>query len=256
MISSPLINVVKRVHDYNPGESFGMGCKSVLFFLSGEYSMEYDVSIRDGIAELGIFEKGGDAWVSTKDISKLFEKDHKNVIAKIEKEILPHVVDNFDRLNFKPVKIKDAKGEDRKAYLLNRKSITMIIMSFTGKKAIQFKQAYIEAFEAMNTLITTRVLAKEGYKHQTSAICKMNPQARPIDYANEADMVNKIILGMTAKDFQAVNDCVNTRDAVVNSKLLDLNNAERLNGDLILSGMDKDTRIQVLKNRFQEGNNE
>lgn len=45
--------------------------------------MNYNVSIREGIEELGIFEKDADAWVSTRNVAKLFDKEHKHVMEAI-----------------------------------------------------------------------------------------------------------------------------------------------------------------------------
>lgn len=53
---------------------------------------------------------------------------HKNVIRAIEN--LPK--DEFNRLNFEPVKYEDTKGEKRPMYLMTRDGFSMIVMGFTG----------------------------------------------------------------------------------------------------------------------------
>lgn len=59
----------------------------------------------------------------------------------------------FNRLNFQPVTLPDGKGEKRPAYLLTRDGFTLLAMGFTGAKAVQFKVAYINAFNRMERLI-------------------------------------------------------------------------------------------------------
>ena len=80
------------------------------------------------------------------DISRNFEKDHKNVLRDIQNLEIP---EDFNRLNFEPVEYKDAKGEMRPMYLITRDGFTILAMGFTGKRAMEFKIKYIEAFNRM-----------------------------------------------------------------------------------------------------------
>ena len=210
------------------------------------------ISIRSGIEELGIFEKNADAWVSTRVVAKLFGKEHSDILWQIRDKILPNVSEAFNRGNFPLVKYRDAKGEKRPEYLLNRKSFSMVVMGFTGKKAMAFKEAYIEAFEAMATVIDTRKISKAGYKEMTGAINKVFRDQR--SYAIEADMINQIVLGMKASDFRAIHDITDgsTRDSVVFDKLEKLDRAQRLNAQLITAGVDFATRQSIISTNFRE----
>jgi Rha family phage regulatory protein len=129
-----------------------------------------EISIKSGIEELGIFEKHNDAWVSSRNIAKLFGKEHKNVLQDINEKVLPFVSKEYTELNFQRSKYKDKSGKSNPQYLLNRKSFTLVVMGYTGKKAMDFKVSYIEAFEAMYEVIETRLLSKAGYKEMTAAI--------------------------------------------------------------------------------------
>lgn len=66
--------------------------------------MNYDVSIKQGISELGIFEKNSDAWVSSRDVARLFEKEHKHIMEAIREKIFPDASIEFSRSNFRPSK--------------------------------------------------------------------------------------------------------------------------------------------------------
>lgn len=210
-----------------------------------------DVSIREGIEELGIFEKNADAWVTSRDIAKLFGKEHKDILAAVREQIIPNISSDFTERNFPLSKYKDSTGRKLPEYLLNRKSFSMVVMGFTGKKAMAFKEAYIEAFEAMATVIDTRKLSKAGYKEMTGAIKQKFRDQRA--YALEADMVNEIILGMKASDFKAVHDTDNTRDAVVMSVLDRLDRAQRLNAQLIHADLPFNVRQQIIRTNFKRG---
>ena len=215
--------------------------------------MNYDlISIKSGIEELGIFEKNSDAWVTTRDIAKLFGKEHSDVLWQIREQIIPSLSESFVQGNFPPISMKDSYGRKQPVFLLNRKSFSLVAMGFTGKKAMAFKEAYVEAFEAMCTVIDTRKLSKNGYKEMTGAIAKRYNDQRV--FANEADMINQIILGMSASDFKAVNGIDPngiTRDSVVFSKLDKLDKAQRLNAQLITAGLGFDTRKEIIISNFK-----
>lgn len=104
-----------------------------------------------------ITERDGIPVTTSRAVAEQFGKQHKNVIRDIEN--LRATLDEtengkaFNRLNFEPVTLPDAKGESRPAYLLTRDGFTLLAMGFTGAKAVQFKVAYINAFNRMERLI-------------------------------------------------------------------------------------------------------
>lgn len=206
-----------------------------------------------GIEELGIFEKDADAWAYSYDIAKLFDKRHDNVMASIERA-MGEVSDDFNRLNFKAVRRKDKKGEERKAYRLNRKAFAYVVMGFTGPKAAQFKEAYIEAFERMTDLIFTRQVTAYGYKEMSEAVADCIGRD-PLVFAEEANRVNKAVLGMDSREFKAVFHVPagkNPRDNVPQPILEKLDKAQRLNGQLIRAGLSGKERERILKANYRE----
>lgn len=62
-------------------------------------------------------------------------------------------VSEFLADNFRLSEYTDAKGEQRKQYIITKNGFTLLAMGFTGAKALQFKIAYINAFDRMERLI-------------------------------------------------------------------------------------------------------
>jgi Rha family phage regulatory protein len=60
---------------------------------------------------------------------------------------------HFNAINFEAVEFTDAKGEQRPAYRITRDGFTLLAMGFTGKRALAFKLAYIEAFNKMEAAL-------------------------------------------------------------------------------------------------------
>lgn len=90
------------------------------------------------------------AVTSSVNVSERFGKEHRNIIRNIEdlkKDVL-----NFEQMFFETTE-PDSYGRDRKVYLMNRDGFTLLAMGFTGKKALQFKLAYIDAFNRMEDAI-------------------------------------------------------------------------------------------------------
>jgi len=104
-----------------------------------------------------ITERDGVPVTTSRAVAEQFGKQHKDVIRAIENTIATlqgtEDSEDFNRRNFAPVKYEDAKGEARPAYILTRDGFTLLAMGFTGARAMQFKLAYINAFNRMEALL-------------------------------------------------------------------------------------------------------
>ena len=121
---------------------------------------------------LGLFEKDGQILVSSVDVAENFLKRHKNVVRAIENL---KCGEEFNRLNFEPVEYKDEKGEMRPAYTMTRDGFTLLVMGFTGYRAMEWKVKYIKAFNAMEARL------KEGAAREAAL-----PEAKPDDSGEAA----------------------------------------------------------------------
>lgn len=93
--------------------------------------------------------KGEDIPVTTsRKVAEFFEKEHKNVIRDIEKLFSNGLKNELVKMFFIS-QYKDKKGETRKEYLLTFDGFSLLVMGFTGPKALEFKLAYIKAFNEM-----------------------------------------------------------------------------------------------------------
>ena len=90
--------------------------------------------------------------VSSLTVAKHFHKQHKHVLRDILDLEVPR---EFNRSNFGPVEYIDRKGETRPAIEMTRKGFVLLVMGYTGARAMAFKIAYIEAFDAMERELTS-----------------------------------------------------------------------------------------------------
>ncbi|TNO80660.1 Rha family transcriptional regulator [Campylobacter coli] len=116
-----------------------------------------------------IFEnKDEQVFCTSLDVAKVFDKEHKNILRDIENILndLREIGDlqcklNFE-LSFKVRKIQGFKGRERKYpyYNLTRDGFSLLAMGFTGKEALQFKIAFINAFNEMERIIKNQYTPK------------------------------------------------------------------------------------------------
>lgn len=88
----------------------------------------------------------GQAVTSSLAVADYFHKPHKDVLAKISR--LDCSVE-FTERNFSLSKYTDVTGRKLQCYHITRNGFAFLAMSFTGKRAARFKEAYIKAFDQM-----------------------------------------------------------------------------------------------------------
>lgn len=99
--------------------------------------------------EIILKEMNGEVLANSREIAERFGKQHKHVLDKISQlEIEIQPAENSARY-FTPSEYADLKGELRKEYLLTRDGFSLVVMGFTGTKALEWKLKYIEAFNKL-----------------------------------------------------------------------------------------------------------
>ena len=93
----------------------------------------------------------GKAVTTSRKVAEVFEKQHKNVLQSIRELEIP---EEYRKLNFQPTVYEQPNPSGGKPikqpeYLITRDGFVLLTMGFTGKKAMEFKIAYIEAFNEM-----------------------------------------------------------------------------------------------------------
>lgn len=102
-----------------------------------------------------VIMKSKQALTTSLKVAETFEKKHQHVLRDIDS--LKKDVSNFGHM-FEETSIKDSYGREQRAYFMNRDGFTLLAMGYTGKKALQFKLKYIEAFNKMEKTIREQEL--------------------------------------------------------------------------------------------------
>ena len=200
--------------------------------------------------------KGNKATVSSLEVADHFGKRHDNVMNAIE-NVIKNVSADFNHLNFKAVSYVDAKGEKRKCYEMTRDGFSMVVMGFTGKKAFEWKEKYINAFNRMEQLLTekktqdwieTRKIGKLARKAETDVIKQL------VEYAKQQGSTHADMLYMTYSKLANRYAGITKRDNASIEQLNNLRMYENVAEKLMLEGMENGLNYkqiyQITKERF------
>ena len=133
-----------------------------------------------------------------------------------------------------------------------------IAFEFGSAISVPFKLYLIEEFQRLKTeevrqlgWSAKRELSKINYRIHTDAIkqnlipAEITPRQANIIYANEADVLNVAMFGMTAKEWRENNPDLkgNIRDYATINELICLSNMENLNAVFIEQGIPQGKRL-------------
>lgn len=85
-------------------------------------------------------------FTNSLDVSKTFDKRHADILRTITNL---DCTKEFTERNFALSSYIDTTGRQLVSYNITRDGLVFLIMGFTGKKAAEFKEAYINAFNEM-----------------------------------------------------------------------------------------------------------
>lgn len=182
--------------------------------------------------------------VSSLDVAETFEKRHDHVMRDIE-TLLKSIPKNGETYFYKEEYINEQNKQTYPMYLMNRDGFTLLVMGYTGEKAMKFKLAYIKQFNAMEDLLQGKLVEREKgiavRQSLTKAIQVSNENERMHGhaYSTYTDVIYKSIFGKTAKQLREKYDISkgdNLRDCFSQEELAKIQNAEMLVSSLIAYG--------------------
>ncbi len=136
-----------------------------------------------------------------------------------------------------------------------------IALKFAGWISVEFELYIVKEFQRLKTeeqrllgWSAKRELSKINYRIHTDAIkqnlvpAEVTPAQANIIYANEADVLNVAMFGVTAKQWREANPNLkgNIRDYATINELICLSNMENLNAVFIEQGMTQGDRLVKL----------
>lgn len=186
-----------------------------------------------------VYLKNEQAFADSMIVAELFGKRHDRVLRAID-NLVESLPKNGERKMFIQSRRKADDGQFHRMYLMNRDGFSLLVMGFTGKKALEWKLKYIDAFNQMEKVITerqtnvwieTRQQGKLIRKGETDVIQKL------VEYAREQGSGHADMLYMTYTKLANKMAGITTRDSATNSQLNELSTMERIIAKVVIDEM-------------------
>lgn len=97
----------------------------------------------------------GKAVTTSRDVADYFGKLHKDVLKKIESL---GCSPNFTKRNFTLSDYSDSSGRKLPMFEMTKDGFVFLVMGFTGKRAAEFKEAYISEFNQMEAQLHDAII--------------------------------------------------------------------------------------------------
>ena len=187
-----------------------------------------------------VFTRRNEAVTDSLTVAEYFQKRHDRVLRAIENLIEGLPKNGVSEMFVKSYYTAEDNNKHYTKYLMNRDGFSLLVMGFTGKKALQWKLKYIEAFNTMEKALLERKneeyinARKNGMltrKSETDMLKKL------VDYAKEQGSENANMLYVTYTKLVNKLVGVKTRSEADTMQLLDLMYLERIVLDTIDKGI-------------------
>lgn len=198
--------------------------------------------------EYGIFaDMKETARANSLMVAKYFGKHHDKVVRDIENlDCSPE----FNTANFGVIKYTDSRGRKQRAYAMTRDGFMFLVMGYRGKKAAALKELYIKRFNEMEKLIRALAETREEFPLLTANITLIHDDPKPYHYSNEANMLNRLAIGMTAKEFRVLHglkDGESIRPYLTPEQVDTLDTLQKIDTGLMLAMPDFNQRKRQLQ---------
>ena len=194
-----------------------------------------------------VYLKKDEPMTDSLRVADTFGKRHGDVIRAIEK-IINDSTQNWVEC-FKQTTYKDESGKSNKMYLMNEKAFSVLVMGFTGKKALEWKWKYADAFEKMRKHITEMQTSEWIQMRQTGKLTRKaetDTIKELVKLAKEQGSTHADMLYMTYSKLANKMAGINGRDNASFSQLNDLNIFEQIILRIIQQGIMADKNYKEI----------
>lgn len=190
--------------------------------------------------------------MSSREIAKLTGKRHDNVMSDIR--IM------FESLDIQSPEFlgdyKDSKGRTYPQFNLPKRETLILVSGYNIALRAKIIDRWIELEEKEfnnKVFIATRQDSKTEYKAMAFTIAEAHDEIKPHHFSNEADLINRIVLGCTASKYRQFHDIPKgeaIRDYLSQSELDCVIALQRANTVYIEDGLEYQERKEKLTSLY------
>lgn len=171
-------------------------------------------------------------------------------------------VSEFGKVTFQMLPSPESKtGQKMKICRLNKEQATFVISLMKNTKpVVAFKKELVKQFYAMEQYIKALVSARKEFPLLTENIKLLHENPKPYHFSNECDMLNRLVIGMSAKQFRqahSIEKSSSIRPYLTDEQIRLLDTLQKADVGLLIAVPDFEQRKQYLRNymlKFQQTN--
>ena len=203
---------------------------------------------------------------TSRKIAEVFKREHKSVIRAIE-NLKTGVTAHFYADHFNKVQYKDSQNKTQFEYVMDRDGFSLLVMGFTGEKALKWKMDYIDAFNSMENELKRIYTERQQWeierekgklvRHILTDTIKMKVADSPnkkFMYPNYTKLIYKLLFNKSFKELKeeyGIKPKESLRDYLPSEQLKEVEHMEMLVSSLINLGWD----YQQIKDFISTENN-
>ena len=161
-------------------------------------------------------------------------------------------VSEFGKVTFQMLPSPESKtGQKMKICRLNKEQATFVISLMKNTKpVVAFKKELVKQFYAMEQYIKALVSARKEFPLLTENIKLLHEDPKPYHFSNECDMLNRLVIGMSAKQFRQAHSLSKNesiRPHLTDEQIQMLDILQKVDVELLLSVPELEKRKQYLR---------
>lgn len=136
---------------------------------------------------------------NSKLVAEVFGKQHRNVVRDIKNLIEGGVLKNEQTQMFEETTyINEQNKQSYPMFIMNQDGFTLLAMGFNGKKAMEFKLKYIEAFNAMKRQIEkSKPSVPQNYLEALKSLVKAEEEKQQLALENKKQQEQILTISKT-----------------------------------------------------------
>ena len=198
-------------------------------------------------------------------VAEVFEKEHARVLRDIRELSCS---EDFRNGNFAESSYINSQNKKQPMYQITKDGFVLLVMGYTGEKAMKFKEDYIKAFNKMENELRRIYTERQQWqierdkgvviRHILTDTIKMKIADSPhkrFAYPNYTNLIYRTLFGKTAKELEqeySVKPKENLRDYFIGSDLEKVQSAEMLVSSLINCGWGYGEIKEFITNQSQK----
>ena len=198
-------------------------------------------------------------------VAEVFEKEHARVLRDIRELSCS---EDFRNGNFAESSYINSQNKKQPMYQITKDGFVLLVMGYTGEKAMKFKEDYIKAFNKMENELRRIYTERQQWqierdkgvviRHILTDTIKMKIADSPhkrFAYPNYTNLIYRTLFNKTAKELEqeySVKPKENLRDYFIGSDLEKVQSAEMLISSLINCGWGYGEIKEFITNQAQK----